>query len=272
MDHGQGLALPGAERGRNLMKAERWKQVNDLFQSAVERASEERAAFLHEACRGDEGLRREVETLLTSHERSENFIELPAFEVAPELVTNDKAGALVGKVIGHYRIESLIGVGGMGEVYLGRDERLGRKAALKLLPDSLTTDETQLSRFKNEARSASALNHPNILTVYEIGAEGNRLFIATEFIEGVTLRASLARGRIETACCAGNCRASGLGAGCRARSRRRAPRHQTGEHHAATGRIREGARFRDCKTDRAKAGVRTIIQAKQRRRCKHDRG
>ena len=135
--------------------------------------------------------------MLTSYERSENFIELPAFEVAPELVTNDRAGALVGKLIGHYRIESLIGVGGMGEVYLARDERLGRKAALKLLPDSLTTDETQLSRFKNEARSASALNHPNILTVYEIGAEGNRQFIATEFIEGVTLRASLARGRMK---------------------------------------------------------------------------
>jgi eukaryotic-like serine/threonine-protein kinase len=178
------------------MKAERWKQVNDLFQSAVERAPEERAAFLDEACHGDKGLRREVESLLTSHVRSENFIELPAFEVAPELVTNDKAGALVGKVIGHYRIESLIGVGGMGEVYLARDEELGRKAALKLLPDNLTTDETQLSRFKNEARSASALNHPNILTVYEIGTEGGREFIATEFIEGVTLRASLAYGRI----------------------------------------------------------------------------
>src|SRR6266581_3999556 len=196
MDHGQGLALPGPERGRNLMKADRWKQVNDLFQSAVDRALEERAAFLDEACHGDEGLRREVESLLTSHERAENFIELPAFEVAPELVTNGRAGVLVGKVIGHYRIESLIGVGGMGEVYLARDERLGRKAALKLLPDSLTTDETQLSRFKNEARSASALNHPNILTVYEIGAEGNRQFIATEFIEGVTLRASLAYGRM----------------------------------------------------------------------------
>lgn len=196
MDHGQGLALPGAERGRNLMKAERWKQVNDLFQSAVERAPGARAAFLDEACHGDEGLRREVESLLTSHERAESFIELPAFEVAPELVTNAKAGALVGKVIGHYRIESLIGIGGMGEVYLARDERLGRKAALKLLPDSLTTDKTQLSRFKNEARSASALNHPNILTVYEIGAEGNRQFIATEFIEGITVRASLACGRM----------------------------------------------------------------------------
>src|SRR5256886_1693753 len=178
------------------MTAERWKQINDLFQSAVERAPEERAAFLDEACHDDEGMRREVESLLTSHKRAENFIEVPAFEVAPELATNDSASVLVGKLIGHYRIESLIGVGGMGEVYLARDERLGRKAALKLLPKSLTMDEAQLSRFKNEARTASALNHPNILTVYEIGAEGNMQFIATEFIEGITLRASLAHGRI----------------------------------------------------------------------------
>src|SRR5262249_18996627 len=178
------------------MKGERWKQVNDLFQSAVERAPEERAAFLDQACHNDEGMRREVESLLTSHERAQSFIEVPAFEVAPELVTNDSVGALVGTVIEHYRIESLISVGGMGEVYRARDERLGRKAALKLLPDSLTTDETQLSRFKNEARTASALNHPNILTVYEIGAEGNMQFIATEFIEGITLRTALAAGRM----------------------------------------------------------------------------
>ena len=114
----------------------------------------------------------------------------------PSLATNDNTDALIGKLIGHYWIESLIGVGGMGEVYLARDERLGRKAALKLLPDGLTTDETQLSRFKNEARTASALNHPNILTVYEIGTEGNVHFIAMEFIEGVTLRAALASGRM----------------------------------------------------------------------------
>jgi len=196
MEYGQGMALPGAERGRNLMKPERWQRVNDLFQSAAERAPEERASFLDEGCHGDEGLRREVESLLASYERAENFIESPAFEVAPELLTNDRPGALVGELIGHYRIESLIGVGGMGEVYLARDERLGRKVALKLLPERLTVDETQLSRFKTEARSASALNHPNILTVYEIGAEGNRQFIATEFIEGMTLRVSLAGGRI----------------------------------------------------------------------------
>src|SRR5207342_2319311 len=189
------MALPGAERGRNRMNAERWQQINDLFHSAAELAPKERAAFLEKACRGDESLCREVKSLLTSHERTKSFMEAPAFEVTPELLV--RPGALVGELIGHYRIESLIGVGGMGEVYLGWDEELGRKAALKLLPDNLTIDEAQLSRFKNEARSASALNHPNILTVYEIGAEGDRQFIATEFIEGVTLRASITCGRMK---------------------------------------------------------------------------
>jgi serine/threonine protein kinase/Tfp pilus assembly protein PilF len=179
------------------MKTERWQQINDLFQSAAERAPDERAAFLDEACHGDERLCRDVKLLIASYEETENFIEAPAFEEAPELLTNDRTGALVGELMGHYRIESLVGVGGMGEVYLARDDRLGRKVALKLLPQHLTTDETQLSRFKTEARTASALNHPNILTVYEIGAEGDRQFIATEFIEGVTLRESLTRGRMD---------------------------------------------------------------------------
>src|SRR5262249_22752963 len=135
------------------MKTERWEKVIDLFQSALERAPEERAAFLDESCHDDLEMRREVESLLTSHERAENFIEVPAFQAAPEFVPNEGADVLLGNLIGHYRIESLIGVGGMGEVYLARDERLGRKAAIKLLPESLTKDETQLSRFKNEART-----------------------------------------------------------------------------------------------------------------------
>src|SRR5438094_5552802 len=134
--------------------------------------------------------------MVKSHERSGDFIESPAFAIAPELLIEVQTIDLIGQSIGHYQIESLLGAGGMGEVYLARDERLGRKVALKLLPEHLTADETQLSRFKAEARSASALNHPNILTVYEIGAEGNRHFIATEFIEGITLRASLTRERM----------------------------------------------------------------------------
>lgn len=179
------------------MKTERWRQINDLFQSAVERAPDERAAFLDEACHGDERLCRDVKSLIASYERTENFIEIPAFEDAPELLTDDRAGALVGESIGHYRIESLIGVGGMGEVYLARDELLGRKVALKFLPESLTANEAQLNRLEHEARTASALNHPNILTVHEIGVDGRRHFIATEFIDGETLRAVLARGKID---------------------------------------------------------------------------
>jgi serine/threonine protein kinase/tetratricopeptide (TPR) repeat protein len=180
------------------MKSERWQQINDLFQLATERTGKERAAFLDEACHGDQSLRRELESLIASSERAENFIESPAFEVAPELLTNDgRAGALVGESIGHYRIESLIGVGGMGEVYLARDELLGRKVALKFLPESLTANEAQLNRVEYEARTASALNHPNILTVHEIGVDGRRHFIATEFIEGETLRTVLARGKLD---------------------------------------------------------------------------
>jgi len=179
------------------MKLERWQQLNDLFQSTIERAPEERPAFLKEACHGDEKLRRAVERLIVADTRVENFIESPAYEVAPELLTIDSVGSCVGELVGHYRVESLIGIGGMGEVYLARDEQLGRKVALKFLPERLTIDRTQLSRFQNEARAASALNHPNILTVHEIGADGNRQFIATEFVEGATLRASLADGRID---------------------------------------------------------------------------
>src|SRR6185436_5412733 len=180
------------------MEPELWQRIIDLFDEALTRGPKERIAFLEEACEGDRDLRKQVERLVKSHEKSGDFLESSAFAVAPELLTDDRAGASVGELIGHYKIESLIGIGGMGEVYLARDERLGRKVALKLLPERLTANETQLSRFKTEARAASALNHPNILTVYEIGAEGNRQFIAAEFIEGMTLRASLACGRMNS--------------------------------------------------------------------------
>jgi TolB-like protein/Tfp pilus assembly protein PilF len=178
------------------MEPGRWGRITDIYHATIARPPEERASFLGDECHGDESLRKQVEAMVKSHERSGDFIELPAFAVAPELLIDEPAGDLIGQSIGHYRIESLIGVGGMGEVYLARDELLGRKVALKFLPEHLTAEATQLSRFKSEARTASALNHPNILTVHEIGAEGTRQFIATEFIEGITLRALLARGRM----------------------------------------------------------------------------
>jgi len=178
------------------MKPGRWARITEIYHATITRPPEERASFVGQECHGDESLRKQVEAMVKSHERSGDFIESPAFAIAPELLIEVQTVDLIGQSIGHYQIESLLGVGGMGQVYLARDERLGRKVALKLLPEHLTADETQLSRFKAEARSASALNHPNILTVYEIGAEGNRHFIATEFIEGITLRASLTRERM----------------------------------------------------------------------------
>jgi eukaryotic-like serine/threonine-protein kinase len=178
------------------MEPGRWAQITDIYHATIARPPEERVSFVGQQCHGDESLRRQVEAMVKSHERSGDFIETPAFAIAPELLIEVQTVDLIGQSIGHYQIESLLGVGGMGQVYLARDERLGRKVALKLLPEHLTADETQLSRFKAEARSASALNHPNILTVYEIGAEGKRHFIATEFIEGITLRASLMRERM----------------------------------------------------------------------------
>src|SRR4029077_7054976 len=190
------MASRGAQRRRMLMEPARWVRITDIYHATIARRPEERASFLGEECHGDASLRKQVEAMVKSHERSGDFIESPAFAVAPELLIDEPTGDLIGQSIGHYRIESLLGGGGMGEVYLARDEQLGRKVALKLLPEHLTEDETQLSRFKTEARTASALNHPNILTVHEIGAEGKRHFIATEFIEGTTLRVLLARGRM----------------------------------------------------------------------------
>jgi serine/threonine protein kinase/cytochrome c-type biogenesis protein CcmH/NrfG len=177
------------------MKPESWRRITDLYHETIARRPEERSSFLEQACNGDEELRTQVERLVRSHEQSGDFIDAPAFETAPELLMGEPAH-LVGQRIGHYRIESLLGRGGMGEVYLAHDEQLGRKVALKILPERLTADETQLNRFKREARTASALNHPNILTVHEIGVDGSRHFIATEFIEGETLRSAMARGRL----------------------------------------------------------------------------
>ena len=177
------------------MHPERWQNCIDLFKTAVERPPEERSAFLDRTCDGDDALRRKVELLLKYHEETGDFIETPAFEVCPELLL-DNADALIGESLGHYRIESVLGVGGMGVVYLAHDELLGRKVGLKLLPQSLVANEAQLERLKREARTASALNHPNIVTIHEIGQVDGTHYIATEFIEGATLRERMAQGPI----------------------------------------------------------------------------
>ncbi|HXG67063.1 MAG TPA: protein kinase [Blastocatellia bacterium] len=174
------------------MKPERWKQIDQLLEAALERPPGQRAALLDAACGGDEALRSEVEALIRSDEQAASFMEAPAFEVGAGLLVEDKSDSLVGQRLGPYRVLSLIGKGGMGEVYLAQDSRLGRKVALKLLPASFTRDEERVRRFRQEARAASALNHPNILTIFEIGQVDGLHFIATEFIEGQTLRQRIA--------------------------------------------------------------------------------
>ena len=173
------------------MTPERLQQIEDLYHSALDRDSAERMAFVDDSCNGDAELRHEVEPLLASHEQAEDFIEAPVHEVAARLIADNQKRSMVGRVIGHYEIIELLGAGGMGEVYLARDKTLGRQVALKLLPDYFTRDEARVRRFQQEARTASGLNHPNILTIYEISQIDGQHFIATEFIDGETLRERL---------------------------------------------------------------------------------
>src|SRR5262245_46499486 len=174
--------------GGPAMTPERWRQIESLYHAAVERDTGARAAFLAEACDGDDALRGEVESLLRCDTRAERFIEAPALEVAAQLCAEDRVQSMIGRQIGPYQILSLLGAGGMGEVHLALDTRLGRKVAVKLLLEEFTTDAERLLRFEQEARAASALNHPNIITVHEIGEIEGRRFIVTEYVEGETLR------------------------------------------------------------------------------------
>jgi serine/threonine protein kinase len=180
------------------MAPERWQQIEKLFHSALEREPAERAAFLIRACGGDESLRRAVESLLAHHEQANSFIEAPATTVAAAIFEDEKAESLAGQAIGRYEVVELLGAGGMGEVYLAQDTTLGRKVALKLLPALYTKDVERLRRFEQEARTASALNHPNIVTIYEIGQVDETHFIATEYLDGATLRAHLKTRQIRT--------------------------------------------------------------------------
>jgi serine/threonine protein kinase/tetratricopeptide (TPR) repeat protein len=179
-----------------VMKPERWQQIDSLLDAALERSPEQRAAFLDHACAGDSALRKEVESLLEHDERAADFIEAPAYADTSTLADEDQLAPEPEKTIGSYKVLGSLGAGGMGEVYLALDTRLGRRVALKLLREGVTRDEDRLNRFRQEARAASALNHPNILTIYEIGQTDSIHFIATELVEGQTLRRRLKQSRM----------------------------------------------------------------------------
>src|SRR5438067_980917 len=179
------------------MTPARFNTVEEIFHAALEQEPDQVNAFLDTACEGDAVLRREVEALVESDQRAAGFIEISSVGLATKLLQNQQTDSLVGKTIGHYKISESIGTGGMGEVYLATDITAGRKAALKLLPLRFTGDAERLKRFEQEARAVVGLNHPNILTVYEIGEDHAIHYIASELIEGETLREHLTRGRME---------------------------------------------------------------------------
>ncbi len=175
------------------MTPERYAQIGELYQAALEREPTRRAAFLAAASAGDEILRSEVESLLAAHEQAASFIEQPAPEMAAQVFVEEQMPPplQVGQQLGAYQLQELLGRGGMGEVYLALDTRLQRKVAIKLLPARFTTDADRVRRFAQEARAASALNHPNILTIHEIGEVEDTHYIVTEYVAGETLRQRL---------------------------------------------------------------------------------
>jgi hypothetical protein len=169
------------------MNPERWRTVEELFHTALERAPEARPAFLDGACSADTDLRRQVELLLVKQEQAGSFLETAAVEDPTVTAT----ASLLGRQLGPYRILSPLGAGGMGEVYRAHDSKLGRDVAIKTLPAEFARDPERLARFRREARTLASLNHPNIAAIYGLEESGDVDCLVLELVEGETLRGPL---------------------------------------------------------------------------------
>ena len=178
------------------MNNDQWEKIERVYHASLEKDANERAAFLIQACAGDDALRYEVESLLACEPHAQNFIETPALEVAVKMVVREQSTPIrAGDTFNQYRIIALLGAGGMGEVYLAEDTSLRRKVALKFLPAVLTKDKGHLRRFEVEARAVAALSHPNVCVIHEvIQTEDGRHCIVMEYIDGMTLRERIAKG------------------------------------------------------------------------------
>jgi Tol biopolymer transport system component len=189
-------------RKNRVTDSDRWQHAERLFHAALTRDHSERAAFLGEACRGDDALRRDVESLLTFESDAQGFMQEPAVEIASSLLQSDARRRLAGQRLGPYAIGTLLGAGGMGDVYRARDTLLGRDVAIKILPEAFTADADRRARFEREARLLAALNHPHIGAIYGFeqrhpstspGQAGVHALVL-ELVEGETLADRLREG------------------------------------------------------------------------------
>ena len=181
------------------MTPERWKEVEPIYQAALDRDVAARSAFLAEACAGDDDLRREVESLLEARGSQDRFLESGALNVVARELARHSPRATAGQCLGAYELVELLGAGGMGEVWRALDPGLRRYVAIKILPSQSSMDPDRLRRFEQEAQAAGRLNHPNVLSVYAIGRHEASPFLVTELLEGVTLRQKLAGGALPEA-------------------------------------------------------------------------
>ena len=174
------------------MNQDRWRQIDELFDAVLDISEAGRESFLSEKCAGDEELKNEVLSLLKAQSNSDKFLETSAMKIAAKNLAEEEnivfKADFLGKTVGTYKIEKLLGAGGMGEVYLAQDEKLKRKVALKILPSEYISSDERVKRFQLEARAISALNHPNIVTIFDVGTFEGTNYILTEFVEGKTVR------------------------------------------------------------------------------------
>ena len=231
------------------MAVEYQRRALQIISSVFELSDGEREAYVVRACQGDEGLRRAVDDLLRAdRQQPDTFLQQPAMEMAARLLTEQVHGAVLaeGTEIGAYRIVRRLGVGGMGDVYEAFDPRLKRPVALKVLLPVYADDPERIRRFEQEARAASLLNHPNIVSLFDANADAaaGPLFIVTELVRGQTLRDWMRAGLVDEKSIIDVASQIASALGGRAPGRHRAPGHQTGECDAATGWHRQGAGFR----------------------------